>query len=167
MPLIHKPSFMSDLAAGEEERNPIFFALILQMISMTLIHVRAAQCPVDVALMFSFPSRTFQSQRKMFEQFRTDVCEEQMPSRIEMPSDWCWTCVLSSMSLLYLSSAANIRFFMFVVHNKRGDVGLEAATFGEAQYIAICLGMHREDVSMISVTWRPTVLILLVILQPE
>lgn len=36
---------------------------------------------------------------------------------------------------------------MFVVHNKRGDVGLEAATFGEAQYIAICLGMHREDVS--------------------
>jgi hypothetical protein len=39
MPLIHKPSFMSDLEAGEEERNPIFFALILQMISMTLIHV--------------------------------------------------------------------------------------------------------------------------------
>lgn len=36
---------------------------------------------------------------------------------------------------------------MFVVHNKRGDVGLEAATFGEAQYISICLGMHREDVS--------------------
>lgn len=36
---------------------------------------------------------------------------------------------------------------MFVVHNKRGDIGLEAATFGEAQYIAICLGMHREDVS--------------------
>jgi hypothetical protein len=30
---------MADLAAGEEERNPIFFALILQMISMTLIHV--------------------------------------------------------------------------------------------------------------------------------
>lgn len=24
---------------------------------------------------------------------------------------------------------------------------MEAATFGEAQYIAICLGMHREDVS--------------------
>ena len=39
MPLIHKPSFMADLKAGEEERNPIFFALILQMISMTLIHV--------------------------------------------------------------------------------------------------------------------------------
>jgi len=39
MPLIHKPSFMADLEAGEEERNPIFFALILQMISMTLIHV--------------------------------------------------------------------------------------------------------------------------------
>jgi hypothetical protein len=31
---------MADLEAGEEERNPIFFALILQMISMTLIHVR-------------------------------------------------------------------------------------------------------------------------------
>ena len=44
---------------------------------------------------------------------------------------------------------------MFVVHNKRGDIGLEAATFGEAQYIAICLGMHREDVSSTFVvhTW--------------
>jgi hypothetical protein len=44
---------------------------------------------------------------------------------------------------------------MFVVHNKRGDIGLEAATFGEAQYIAICLGMHREDVSSISLVDRP------------
>lgn len=39
IPVIHQPSFMNDLAAGEEERNPIFFALILSMISMTLIHV--------------------------------------------------------------------------------------------------------------------------------
>ena len=44
---------------------------------------------------------------------------------------------------------------MFVVHNKRGDIGLEAATFGEAQYIAICLGMHREDVSSISLVHVP------------
>jgi hypothetical protein len=48
-----------------------------------------------------------------------------------------------------LVQADSYRFFMFVVHNKRGDIGLEAATFGEAQYIAICLGMHREDVSSI------------------
>jgi hypothetical protein len=51
--------------------------------------------------------------------------------------------------------ADRYRFFMFVVHNKRGDIGLEAATFGEAQYIAICLGMHREDVSSISLVHDP------------
>lgn len=43
IPVIHQPSFMSDLATGEEQRNPIFFALILQMISMTLIHVSQLQ----------------------------------------------------------------------------------------------------------------------------
>lgn len=51
------------------------------------------------------------------------------------------------LSLLCTMKVDGYRFFMFVVHNKRGDIGLEAATFGEAQYIAICLGMHREDVS--------------------
>lgn len=49
--------------------------------------------------------------------------------------------------LISVRRGLTFRFFMFVVHNKRGDIGLEAATFGEAQYIAICLGMHREDVS--------------------
>jgi hypothetical protein len=62
-------------------------------------------------------------------------------------------CVIKYVFTLPVRSAADIRFFMFVVHNKRGDVGLEAATFGEAQYIAICLGMHREDVSLISHTY--------------
>lgn len=51
------------------------------------------------------------------------------------------------LSLFTTIEVDGYRFFMFVVHNKRGDIGLEAATFGEAQYIAICLGMHREDVS--------------------
>ncbi|KAK4686266.1 DNA mismatch repair protein PMS2, partial [Tremellales sp. Uapishka_1] len=38
-----------------------------------------------------------------------------------------------------------IKYLVFVVHNKHGHVGLEAATFGEAQYLAISLGLHRED----------------------
>lgn len=65
-----------------------------------------------------------------------------------MRRDCHWICAsLSESGLIWLRKTDGFRFFMFVVHNKRGDIGLEAATFGEAQYIAICLGMHREDVS--------------------
>ncbi|GFZ43480.1 LOW QUALITY PROTEIN: hypothetical protein JCM24511_01200 [Saitozyma sp. JCM 24511] len=54
-----------------------------------------------------------------------------------------------------------IKYFVFIVHNlgviciavsphelisqKHGNVGLEASAFGEAQYLAISLGLHRED----------------------
>lgn len=96
MPLIHKPSFMADLEAGEEERNPIFFALILQMISMTLIHVRSLWV---IVLISSYQSLTFQYPQRTSEHARIDVCEEQMPLPTVMQSDWSWTCVLSSTSL--------------------------------------------------------------------
>lgn len=39
IPVIHRPSFNQDLANREEERRPIFFALIMAMIAVTLIHV--------------------------------------------------------------------------------------------------------------------------------
>lgn len=39
IPVIHRPSFMADLANHEEEKRPVFFALIMAMIAMTLIHV--------------------------------------------------------------------------------------------------------------------------------
>jgi hypothetical protein len=137
---------MADLEAGEEERNPIFFALILQMISMTLIHVGSLWV---IVLMSSYQSLTFQYPQRTSGHARIDVCEEQMLLPTGMPRDWYWICVLSSTSPqpFRRAQADKYRFFMFVVHNKRGDIGLEAATFGEAQYIAICLGMHREDVS--------------------
>jgi hypothetical protein len=90
MPLIHKPSFMADLEAGEEERNPIFFALILQMISMTLIHVRSLWV---IVLMSSYQSLTFQYRPRMYGHARTDVCDEQMLLLIVMQRDWSWICV--------------------------------------------------------------------------
>jgi len=87
----------------------------------------------------------------MSERSPIGVCEGQMLSPIVMPKDYRWTCASLStphpLPLFHSQRVDVLRFFMFVVHNKRGDVGLEAATFGEAQYIAICLGMHREDVS--------------------
>jgi hypothetical protein len=70
MPLIHKPSFMADLEAGEEERNPIFFALILQMISMTLIHVSSLWV---IVLMSSYQSLTSQYRPRMYVHARTDA----------------------------------------------------------------------------------------------
>jgi hypothetical protein len=70
MPLIHKPSFMADLEAGEEERNPIFFALILQMISMTLIHVGSLWV---IVLMRSYQSLTSQYPQRTSEHAQIDA----------------------------------------------------------------------------------------------
>jgi len=99
--------------------------------------------------MDSYQSLTSQYLQKTSGHVRIDVCEGQMLLPTGMQRGWCWICVSSSTSFHHLLrlQADKHRFFMFVVHNKRGDIGLEAATFGEAQYIAICLGMHREDVS--------------------
>jgi hypothetical protein len=36
-----------------------------------------------------------------------------------------------------------------LIPQKHGNVGLEASAFGEAQYLAISLGLHREDVGLI------------------
>jgi hypothetical protein len=86
MPLIHKPSFMADLEAGEEERNPIFFALILQMISMTLIHVCQSTSRM-IALTFSYQLLTSLYPQRTSGHVRTDVCDERMPLPTEMQKD--------------------------------------------------------------------------------
>jgi hypothetical protein len=86
---------MADLAAGEEERNPIFFALILQMISMTLIHV-CDSSQTCTPLTSSYRWRTSPYLQKMFERSRIDVCAGQMLSRTGTQKGYRLICVSSS-----------------------------------------------------------------------
>jgi hypothetical protein len=44
-PCIHKPTFMSDLNSRREERDPLFFALVLSTVASTLVQVPRSYLP--------------------------------------------------------------------------------------------------------------------------
>ncbi|KAK8865914.1 hypothetical protein IAR55_001062 [Kwoniella newhampshirensis] len=117
IPLIHRPSFMADLSAHDEEKRPIFFALIMAMIATTLIHVPKSYFPIPA-----------ESVRRL-----SDRCLKA-----------CYAVTRREMDDPNVDLIC-IKYLFLVVHNKHGNMGLEAAAFGEAQYLAISLGLHRED----------------------
>ena len=46
-PCIHKPSFMADLHAKREERDPLFFALVMSTLASTLVQVPRSYLPME------------------------------------------------------------------------------------------------------------------------
>ncbi|WVF70608.1 hypothetical protein IAT40_005400 [Kwoniella sp. CBS 6097] len=117
IPVIHRPSFMADLAAHEEERRPIFFALVMAIIATTLIHVPKSYFPIPA-----------ESVRKL-----SDKCLKA-----------CYAVTRREMDNPTVDLVC-IKYFVVVVHNKHGNVGLEASAHGETQSLAISLGLHREE----------------------
>jgi hypothetical protein len=48
-PCIHKPSFKADLQSRREERDPLFFALVMSTVASTLVQVPRSYLPMDRA----------------------------------------------------------------------------------------------------------------------
>jgi hypothetical protein len=46
-PCIHKPSFMADLHSRREERDPLFFALVMSTLASTLVQVPRSYLPME------------------------------------------------------------------------------------------------------------------------
>lgn len=46
-PCIHKPSFMADINARREERDPLFFALVMSTVASTLVQVPRSYLPME------------------------------------------------------------------------------------------------------------------------
>lgn len=46
-PCIHKPSFLADLANRREERDPLFFALVMSTVASTLVQAPRSYIPMD------------------------------------------------------------------------------------------------------------------------
>lgn len=46
-PSIHKPSFMADLHSRREERDPLFFALVMSTVASTLVQVPRSYIPME------------------------------------------------------------------------------------------------------------------------
>ena len=45
-PCIHRPSFMADLSSHREERDPLFFALVMSTVAATLVQVPRSYLPL-------------------------------------------------------------------------------------------------------------------------
>ena len=45
-PCVHRPSFMADLSSRREERDPLFFALVMSTIASTLVQVPRSYLPI-------------------------------------------------------------------------------------------------------------------------
>ncbi|EIW68075.1 hypothetical protein TREMEDRAFT_69554 [Tremella mesenterica DSM 1558] len=126
IPIIHRPTFMADLAAHEEEKSPIFFGLVMSMIAITLIHVPKSFFPIPA-----------ESVRRL-----SDHCLKYSYALTRRAAD--------QPNIDYLC----IKYFQSIIHNKHGQTGLEAAGFGEMQYLAVGMGYHREEVNPIEAERR-------------
>ncbi len=49
-PCVHKPSFMADLHSRREERDPLFFALVMSTVASTLVQVPRSYVPMERAV---------------------------------------------------------------------------------------------------------------------
>jgi hypothetical protein len=45
-PCVHRPSFMADLSSRREERDPLFFALVMSTVASTLVQVPRSYLPI-------------------------------------------------------------------------------------------------------------------------
>ncbi|KAL7411140.1 fungal-specific transcription factor domain-containing protein [Mrakia frigida] len=116
-PCLHQPTFLADLASHLEERNPLFFALLMSTLACTLVQVPKSYIPVESGEVRKLANRCYQASRLI-------SIESYDPPVLEM---------------------LIIRYFDTVYHFVIGNPGSNHAAYGECQHIAISLGLHKEE----------------------
>ncbi|KAI6114357.1 hypothetical protein F5141DRAFT_1187921 [Pisolithus sp. B1] len=62
-PCVHKPSFMADLHAHREERDPLFFALVMSTVASTLVQVSRSYVPMERSTVKKLARTCFEASR--------------------------------------------------------------------------------------------------------
>ncbi|KAG2057828.1 hypothetical protein BDR06DRAFT_162916 [Suillus hirtellus] len=115
-PCIHKPSFMADLHTKREERDPLFFALVMSTVASTLVQVPRSYVPMERSVVRKLAQRCYEASRHI----TTAAYDPPM-----------------SMHVI-------IRYFDCIYHFCEGNDAAQHAAFGEAAHIAVTLRMHEE-----------------------
>ncbi|KIY71708.1 hypothetical protein CYLTODRAFT_418615 [Cylindrobasidium torrendii FP15055 ss-10] len=116
-PCIHRPSFMADLHARREERDPLFFALVMSTVASTLVQVPRSYLPMDRPAVRRLAQTCYEASRLI------------TVSSYDPPS-----------SMLVI-----IRYFDCCYHFCEGHDATQHAAFGEAAHVAVTLRMHEEN----------------------
>lgn len=115
-PCVHKPSFMAALRAHREERDPLFFALVMSTVASTLVQVPRSYVPLDRSTVKKLARTCFEASRHI------TVASYDPPS----------------------STHVVIRYFDCCYNFCSGVDATQHATYGEAAHIAVTLRMHEE-----------------------
>lgn len=115
-PCIHKPSFMADLHARREERDPLFFALVMSTVASTLVQVPRSYLPMDRPVVRKLAQTCHEASRHI------SIASYDPPTSMHVV----------------------IRYFDCIYHFCEGHDATQHAAFGEAAHIAVTLRMHEE-----------------------
>ncbi|KZS92917.1 hypothetical protein SISNIDRAFT_88982 [Sistotremastrum niveocremeum HHB9708] len=115
-PCIHKPSFMADLQSRREERDPLFFALVMSTVASTLVQVPRSYLPMDRAAVRKLAQTCHEASRHI------SVASYDPPTSMHVV----------------------LRYLDTVYHFCEGHDATSHASFGEAAHIAVTLHMHEE-----------------------
>ncbi|OCH91926.1 hypothetical protein OBBRIDRAFT_488268 [Obba rivulosa] len=116
-PCVHKPSFMADLHAHREERDPLFFALVMSTVASTLVQVPRSYLPMERHAVRKLAQTCHEASRHI------SVASYDPPTSMHVV----------------------IRYFDCVYHFCEGHDATQHAAFGEAAHIAVTLRMHEES----------------------
>ncbi|TBU26011.1 fungal-specific transcription factor domain-containing protein [Dichomitus squalens] len=116
-PCVHKPSFMADVHARREERDPLFFALVMSTVASTLVQVPRSYLPMERHAVRKLAQTCHEASRHI------SVASYDPPTSMHVV----------------------IRYFDCVYHFCEGHDATQHAAFGEAAHIAVTLRMHEES----------------------
>ncbi|KAJ7288465.1 fungal-specific transcription factor domain-containing protein [Mycena rebaudengoi] len=115
-PCIHRPSFMADLHARREERDPLFFALVMATVASTLVQVPRSYLPMERPVVRKLAQTCHEAGRHI------SIASYDPPTSMHVV----------------------IRYFDSCYHFCEGHDATQHAAFGEAAHIAVTLRLHEE-----------------------
>lgn len=115
-PCVHKPSYMADLHAHREERDPLFFALVMSTVASTLVQLPRSYIPMGRNAVRKLAQNCHEASRHI------SVASYDPPTSMHVV----------------------IRYFDCIYHFCEGHDATQHAAFGEAVHIAVTLRMHEE-----------------------
>ncbi|KAF8908951.1 fungal-specific transcription factor domain-containing protein [Gymnopilus junonius] len=115
-PCVHKPSFMADLHSRREEKDPLFFALVMSTVASTLVQVPRSYLPMERPVVRKLAQTAHEASRHI------TIASYDPPTSMHVV----------------------IRYFDCIYHFCEGHDATQHAAFGEAAHIAVTLRMHEE-----------------------
>jgi hypothetical protein len=134
-PCVHKPSYMADLHARREERDPLFFALVMSTVASTLVQLPRSYLPMGRLTVRKLAQTCHEASRHI------SVASYDPPTSMHVVIRYLWapSCLATYVQPTYPLSSDCIYHFC------EGHDATQHAAFGEAAHIAVTLRMHEES----------------------